>query len=88
MKVKDFRRKIRKCGEGKNRKIWREVGDSIPVPSLMRKPEVLPKHWQNWKIEQSGGKIYKKYSTKTSYNHYLTISEQSIEVQSGKIHEI
>ena len=47
MKVKDFRREIRKCGEGENQTIWHGGGDSILVPSLMEKSEEQAKHWQN-----------------------------------------
>ena len=41
MKVKDFRREIRKCDEGENQTNWRA---GRLVPSLMGKPEERAKH--------------------------------------------
>ena len=37
MKIKDFRREIRKFGDREIPTIWCAGGDPIPVPSLMEK---------------------------------------------------
>ena len=67
--------------EKSNNLAWGD--DLILAPSLMGKPEKHAKHRLNQQIEQKGLKSI-KHTVLKRYN-YLTISEEPIEVQIGKM---
>ena len=78
MEIEDFRKEIQKLGEGFS------VGEAISA--LMKKPEERVKYWQNEQMERNGVKSIK--ITVLKRFNYLAVSEQPIEPQIGKIHEI
>ena len=86
MKVKDFRRNIRKFGEKKNPAFWCGAEYLMFVPSLKRKPEEWAEHRQNEEIEENEVKSIKTTALKRF--NYLTINKQSITFWTGRIHEI
>ena len=76
MKVKDFRRNIRKFGEKENPAFWCGAEYLMFVPSLKGKPDEWTEHWQNEEIEENEVKSIKTTALKRF--NYLTINKQSI----------
>ena len=70
MKVKDFRRNIRKFGEKKNPAFWCGAEYLMFVPSLKGKPDEWAEHWQN-EVKSIKTTALKRFN-------YLTINKQSI----------
>ena len=70
MKVKDFRRNIRKFGEKENPAFWCGAEYLMFVPSLKGKPDEWAEHWQN-EVKSIKTTALKRFN-------YLTINKQSI----------